>query len=73
MGLGLQQAMRLGRKVSPNLPSRISRQVTVDFALPIGPRTEVEIDSRKPFGVTMDTTPGTVLGTVLRVVHGMST
>jgi hypothetical protein len=73
LGLGPQKAARLGRKVSPNVPSEISRQVAVGFAPQTGCGTGVKIDSRKPFGVAMDTTPGIVLGTVPTVVPGMST
>ncbi len=64
LGFGLQEAARLGRKVSPNLPSEISRHIAVDFAPQTCPETGVKLDSDKPFGVALDTTPGTVMGTV---------
>jgi hypothetical protein len=72
LGLGLQKAARIGRKTSPNLPSKISRRVTVGFAPQTGCGTGMKLDSRKPFGIDLDTTPGTVLGTVPTVVPGMS-
>jgi hypothetical protein len=69
---GSQKAMRIGRKTSPAVPSRISRQVTVGFAPQAGSETGLKINSGKPFVVAVDTTTGTVLGTVLTVVPGMS-
>jgi hypothetical protein len=72
LGISLQKAVRLGRKVSSKLPSRISRQITLGFAPQTGYGTGMKLDSRKPFRVAMDTTPGTVLGTVPTVVRGVS-
>jgi hypothetical protein len=73
LGLGVQKAVQIGRKTSPKSPSEISRQVAVGFAPQTGCGTGMKIDSRKPSGFAMDTTPGTVLGTVPTVVPGMST
>jgi hypothetical protein len=73
LGLDLQKAARIGRKTSPNLPSEISRQITVGLAPQTGLEFGPKSDSRKPFGVALETTPGTVLGTVLTVVPGVST
>jgi hypothetical protein len=72
LSIDLQKAVRIGRKTSPNLPSEISRRVTVGFAPQTGCGTGMKLDSRKPFSVAIDTTPGTVLGTVPTVVPGMS-
>jgi hypothetical protein len=58
--------------VSPNLPSEINRHIAVGFAPQAGCATGMKIDSRKPFEVAMDTTPGTVLGTVPKAILGAS-
>jgi len=72
IGLGLQMAVRLSRREVPHVPWRTGLQVTVGFALPIGPRAGVRVDSREPFGVTVETAPGTVPGTVPTMVTGRS-
>jgi hypothetical protein len=70
--LGWQMALRIKWQESPDVPCGTGWQVTVGFALPIGPRAGLRVDSGEPFGVTVETTPGTVPGTVPTVVPGRS-
>ena len=51
LGFGPQEAMRISRKTSPDLPSEIGRQVTVGLAPQIGLEIGPKLDSGKPFEV----------------------
>jgi hypothetical protein len=67
---GWQKTLRLGRQIALHLDFGIESQVPVGLLLRIGPLTEVEVDSRKPFGFAEETALGTVPGTVPTVVPG---
>jgi hypothetical protein len=72
LSIDRQKAVRVGRKVRPVMPSRNGRQITVGFMPQAGLETGPRLDAGKPFGVALDTTPGTVLGTVPTVVPEVS-
>jgi hypothetical protein len=72
LGFGPQKAVRLSREKGLGLPLGIGCQVRVEFAPQTGSETGMELDSRRPFGVALDTTPGTVMGTVPPLVRRAS-
>jgi hypothetical protein len=68
---GWQQAARLNRQVVLPLPVGIDYQVPVGFAPQTGCGTMMKVAFRLPFRAAVETTLGTVPGTVPMVIRGM--
>jgi len=68
LGINRRLVSHLGPEVNLPIPSALSLKIAVGLVLKIDPEVAVTIDFRVPSGVT----PGTVPGTVLTVVAGVT-
>ena len=72
-GVGSEEVLRISRQVTPDLGSSIDHQIAARFAPQTGCGAEAKLASRLPVRVALETTQGTVPGTVLTVVPRIAT